>query len=495
MDSRFADGYRVDHDARQTLDRDVDDDVGLSRLTLLGTTLDGPEHQQTTILASRRRDPSTAYLDGLRGLAALFVLIQHYIGHFDLGEHEHGFGESGHYYFASFPFIRILFSGGHAGVAIFFVLSGYVLSKSPLRLIRDGGSRQECGARLLSAVIRRPIRLYSPPLVTTLVTAIVMHAPYGILPDGRYAVPEPSLYAELRRWIVEFVAFFSPFRTHNGNMPWFTYGLVLWTIPVEFKGSVLVYFLTGAYAFSGLSRSLSLLLLGGIGIVLLYLGVWTMACFVAGHMLAYLDIWSLDLSYITRRFTQRAQSILWHTIFIIGYYFLCEPAHGGLPEYSRDTPGWAFLTGLIPKAYGNDQYYRYWHSWGALMLIYATLRILSLQQFLNTRPLRYLGKVSFMLYLVHSLIIETIGYRVARCFGHLGWDTPESWWNNKLPIPDIGPTGFNTRFLLSLAITLPICLVTADFATKWVDTPVIHASKVFADACMSILPISKTDRV
>ena len=59
-----------------------------------------------------RRPHSTAYLDGLRGLAAFLVYIGHYVPWWygPNGPIEHGFGYHGEMMFGTFPFIRTLFS-------------------------------------------------------------------------------------------------------------------------------------------------------------------------------------------------------------------------------------------------------------------------------------------------------------------------------------------------------------------------------------------------
>ncbi|KAI9693881.1 MAG: hypothetical protein M1822_003152 [Bathelium mastoideum] len=419
---------------------------------------------------------STAFLDGLRGLAALFVLIQHYIGHFDGNVHEHGFGENGNYSFASLPFLRIVFSGGSAAVAIFFVLSGYVLSRSALVHAREG-KRDACAMSLVSAVVRRPIRLYVPTLCVTFAIAILMHAPFGALAEVSWAPPKESLAAEIGNWTMESVKFFNPFQLHGSNKAWYTYDLVVWTIPIELKGSMLIYALTAACIFSGLPVFWSVLLLDLTMMVLLQLGRWTMGCFIGGLILSYLDTYSLDTGFLSWYLTQRTQTIIRHVVFVAGYYLLCQPAHDGHPEYSLDTPGWYYLTLLTPQGYDQNQYYRYWHSWGAYMMVYAALRIEWLQQFLNTRPLRYLGKVSFMLYLIHLAILNIVGDAVARMLGQVYPTTEESWVNSLLYIPDIGPAGLSSRFLLSLAVTLSVCLVVADVGTRLLDIPSVHFGK------------------
>lgn len=421
---------------------------------------------------------STAFLNGLRGLGALLVLIQHYIGNFNSNVHEHGFGEHGNYYFVSLPFLRIFFSGGNAAVPIFFILSGYVLSKSPMRLVRNG-QKHACAMSLLSSVIRRPMRLYMPTMGAALAYGILMHAPFHIVPAMPWPEPKETVFAEVKNWLFESIRFFHPFQTHgSSNHAWYSYNLVVWTIPIELKGSMLIYALTAVYAFSGLSISFSVLLLAITSIVLLQLGQWTMACFIGGLILTYIDIYDLDVVYLGRRFTQQRRSIIAHAIFLTGYYLLCQPAHAGRPEYSLDTPGWYYLTKLVPKAYDKDQYYRYWHSWGALLVVYACLRIQWVQRFLDSRPLRYLGKVSFMLYLVHLPLWAVVGERLSRMLGQVSPGAAAGdWWNHRLYIPDIGPTGLSSRFLVALTILLAICLIVSDFGTRVLDVPSVRIGK------------------
>jgi peptidoglycan/LPS O-acetylase OafA/YrhL len=421
------------------------------------------------------RKRSTAFLDGVRGLAALFVFIQHYIGSFDLNVHEHGYGESGtYYYLASLPFVRIIFNGGNSGVAVFFVLSGYVLSQSPLRLLLEK-RRDACRLSLLSAVVRRPLRLYISPLCISFLVALWMHLPWGIWPESIWT-PENTISSEVGKWVTESIAFFNPFRTHSDHQAWYRYNLVMWTIPIELKGSMLTYGLVALEVYVRRSGFAFVVCEVITVYTLLQLGYWTMACFIAGLILSYIDIFSLD-AHLLSRFTTTMRSIWFTSIFFIGYYLLCQPAHSGSPEYSSNTPGWRWLSELTPSIYNADQYYRYWHSWGAALFIYAALNIDWLQRLFSIRPLRYLGHVSFMLYLIHLPLLYIFGDRIRRAVGVNHPGAGISWWDNKLWMPDWGPPGFNIRFLVSLAIMSVICLPTADIMTRFVDKPSVRLGK------------------
>lgn len=107
----------------------------------------------------------TAYLDGLRGYACYAVFFAHHTTAYCF-EVWHPFGEGGnlHFvqtnYFFQLPILRLMFNG-QAAITVFFVLSGYVLSYKPLKLIhaRDFEKLQGC---LASSIFRRWWRLFLP---------------------------------------------------------------------------------------------------------------------------------------------------------------------------------------------------------------------------------------------------------------------------------------------------------------------------------------------
>lgn len=442
------------------------------------------ERFQPTITQNNR---STAFLDGLRGLAALCVFIQHYIPGFDWQVHEHGFGQLSEdgttrfYYTAGLPFVRIFFNGGNAAVAIFFVLSGYVLSKAPVRLLRDG-QREACYTSLTSALIRRPARLYLPILAVTFLTAICIHVPGPMLEWPTWMPPEPTVAAEIQRWWRITITFLNPFQEHSSSKMQYFYNAVAWTLPIELKGSVFVYALLALFAVDGGKPGRSAMYLFFFAGLLLQLAWWSWACFVFGLVLAIVDVYGLDTRFFDESLTPFAQNLFTNACFWVGWYLLSQPAVAGKPVYSLNTPGWGTLTRMAPRTYSMDHYYRYWQSWGGILLVYACLRLKWLQNVLHTRPLRYLGKVSFMLYLVHLPFFKVFGDRLSRAIvGTLpaGMEEPkhDTWYDRLIAIPEIGPVGMNTRFILCMAINLPVTLIVAHAATVWIDMPTVRLGK------------------
>jgi peptidoglycan/LPS O-acetylase OafA/YrhL len=98
-----------------------------------------------------------AFADGLRGLAALWVLLFHL--------------STGHHLDALLAALpagvdRVVFTWGHGGVAVFFVLSGCVLALTAERVVLDA-----TGAGRF--VLRRLLRL-APPYVAALLVAVLL---------------------------------------------------------------------------------------------------------------------------------------------------------------------------------------------------------------------------------------------------------------------------------------------------------------------------------
>ena len=202
-----------------------------------------------------------------------------------------------------------------------------------------------------------------------------------------------------------------------------------------------------------------------------------MTCFIAGLIISVVDVHALDAAFLARRSTRRAQALITHAAFFVGYFLLCLPAHDGHPSFARDTPGYHHLALLTPRAYDRNQYYRYWHSWGAVLLLYAALRIRWLQAFLGTRPLRYLGRVSFMLYLVHLPVLAVMGDRVARALGQVYVKSEPSRWDYRVRVPDFGPVGMSSRCVLGFGVVLPVALVVSEFGTRVLDMPSVRFGK------------------
>jgi peptidoglycan/LPS O-acetylase OafA/YrhL len=435
---------------------------------LLVSTGEGPRR-------AKQPHRSTAFLDGLRGLAALLVYISHqHPWWYGIGnELNDGFGYQGRTSLATFPFIRTLFTGGNAGVAIFFVLSGYVLSIAPLRVIRDGDTAA-AHRRLISAIFRRPFRLYIPALGISLAFALIMHLPFGLAPVMEWPVAQETLFAEIKSWVYESGVMMNPFEEHTIFTHWYPYDPPAWTMAIEFRGSMLVFSMLAVAALVPRWR-LSLFSISGLFVFAIY--QWSMACFMGGVVLAINDLDGIDLSLLGHRFSKQAINVGYNTLFVLSWWILCQPAGKRDAEGSYATPGWYYMTMLIPPNYYNDEYWRFWNSIGAVILVYTVLRLKWLQSFFTTRVLKYLGRVSFSLYLLHIPIVWTAGDRICRLFGVVRQPSFTTWYDYKLAIPDVGPRGFSTGFLASQVVILPLTLLLAEGCTRLLDEPSVRIGR------------------
>ncbi|KAM3420414.1 hypothetical protein BST61_g3688 [Cercospora zeina] len=116
--------------------------------------------------AALKRHSDTAWLDGLRGVAALMVVLQHeqamvYMGHAFCYHWPEQISP------ASWPILRLAFSGGSFAVVVFFVISGYVVPRRLLRHLQENRQAEFIEA-LNSAVIRRHGRLLMPSMLSAL---------------------------------------------------------------------------------------------------------------------------------------------------------------------------------------------------------------------------------------------------------------------------------------------------------------------------------------
>jgi peptidoglycan/LPS O-acetylase OafA/YrhL len=177
------------------------------------------------------------------------------------------------------PVARTFFTGGHFAVSVFFVISGYVLSAKPLSLIYSN-DHAKLGDNLSSALFRRWLRLYIPVFVTTVAYFTSWHL-FGIWTVSPNH--EANFRDELWKFYVEFKNYSFAFRT--GGEDWLSYNFPTWSIPVEFRGSLIIY-----TSILGLSRcTKNMRLLGMVGLIFYFMYIvdgWFGSLFMAGTYFA-----------------------------------------------------------------------------------------------------------------------------------------------------------------------------------------------------------------
>ncbi|KPI38797.1 uncharacterized protein AB675_5788 [Cyphellophora attinorum] len=416
-----------------------------------------------SIFTSRkpRKLDRTSYLNGLRGLACLFVVFHHGTEQFYPWIRAGFLSTPTATNLLSLPIVRIWLSG-HAMVDIFFVISGYVLSAKPLRLAREG-QHVEAYKTIASSTLRRGVRLYLPCLVHTLVVVCFMRV--GWLGDRGLQKwnPAPSLIEELQKWLRASLVFFNPFSLGHD------YESHLWTMPHEFQGSMVVYLSCLALARStNIFRSLTLFILAAYW---MYMTHWYYFLFTAGMVCADLHMIlepSINLDIDPEQPAKRSLlKRIFHGVAVFACLWLLS-----FPRFNEGADqslGYASLVPWIPPSWRGEVYQSMW--W---LVITAPVFIAVLdsaghesvyQKFLCSGFIQYLGDISFALYLCHGMWINSLGLEMVHSIcGRWGFQMVE------------GDVGFVGVLILTSLVVMPLTFWHSEVFTRTVDKATLRLS-------------------
>jgi len=346
-------------------------------------------------------------LDGLRGVAALVVALHHGVMVFDRGLHT-GLPEDQRFPWdpalVGKPFL--LFTAGDFAVSLFFILSGFVLAQSFLR----------SPLGFLGSVSKRYVRLTMPIVVTSLLAltaaVVITNAPLPGAPTaGRSAA---DLWGALR-----FCLFEALYKSTVSGVSTPTYNGVLWTIPIEFQGSVLLIALVGLIqrvtTEPGFQRNLL-----GVTALLWLLAAWhsRLGGFAVGAAL-----YTLVASGRMRPSRRIAVPI---AVLVLGVFLGTMPEHAARIEaydrlirllgFSPEEANVALLQHPLAFVLPLAEHFPYrftpvgfWHAVGATLVLVSVLGSDGLGRLFSSRICLWLGRVSFMLYLVHATSYLSVG--------------------------------------------------------------------------------------
>lgn len=292
------------------------------------------------------------FLDGLRGWGALMVFLYHLIVQL-LSNTAPSYKSK---------YLAFLLDGEFA-VFIFFVLSGFVLS---IKFVISPGKYS-----LTQAVIARYFRLMLPIIITSFVAYMLMlaHAMYNVPASIPANAPQwLGVYFNFEPTLAYFLQFNLYYVFFNFN-PGANFNPVLWTIAYEFTGSMLVYLIIG---FFRTDKNKTYLV--PIAFILLFnlFNNPIIACFAMGYLFAELYV----------AYSQRLENKPWVS--------------------------WV-ATALFAVPVICSTFYRTGHHFYIALL--ASLLVLSvtfsgvLKHFFSNKVSRFLGRISFPLYLIHLPLI------------------------------------------------------------------------------------------
>jgi peptidoglycan/LPS O-acetylase OafA/YrhL len=379
-----------------------------------------------------RKLHSTSYLDGLRGVAALIVFIDHFSVHWFENIKSGYLATPEDTHLIQLPILRLIYSG-RASVGVFFVISGFVLSYKPLLHIRSSQSSSVLQT-LSGSVFRRSLRLYLPIVAGTFISAILAcRGAYLTVPSRAETVPPqlPNFTLQYQDWLQTVYDLLYPFNFTNPNAPYSPpYNGHLYTIPIEFYGSMVVF--TALLMLSHVRDIIRMLVIAWLAIWSLGKQRWDIFLFLSGTFLAELNFFinsslttELPFSNLAPDFTQhpcmRSLRIVYKVIFylthrtkpllqtlllILSLYLLSYPGDGTHPGIYN-----TFLLSWTPNAYTEIWYgpEHFYLSLGAPLLLLTLLLSPTLQRLFNYPLPQYLGDISYSLYIVHGMVLFTLG--------------------------------------------------------------------------------------
>lgn len=339
--------------------------------------------------APRGKVPRIGYLESIRGLAAVQVLLLHFLSAFapDLVfSLPAGAAIAGYIRLSPLYFLY----DGYSAVYIFFALSGYVLTRSFERNLAQPSSQ----------VLARIVRLGVPALAATLVAAAVIltfgkpNLAAGTLSGSAWFArqwnAELSILSVIRDGTVS--ALFLGYSGLSGVAflaPWqqpFEHSLVgpLWTLSIEFYGSMVILLLCWC---ARRSRTLwwAVLLLGTIFTIRS-----AYVCFFVGHLLATFH----------RAERPAPESKLLPVFLIVFGVLLCVLAEVWQPEWLKALcANPTYL--LFPGQFAPMQQKMF----GAILVLVGIINLEAARSLLSRPWLVARSQLSFPIYLVHWPIL------------------------------------------------------------------------------------------
>lgn len=419
--------------------------------------------RRSTRSSAKQKLHPTAYLDGLRGTAAFIVFIHHsIIDWFPALSHGYGsLGTSDTTLLLQLPIVRIVYAG-RGMVAVFFIISGYVLSYKALRLMHEQQYSKLLDS-FASSAFRRSMRLYLPCIASTFTSLLFCRAGWYIQdPLVQNAIPpvQETFYAQVQHWAFHTFLIVNPFQLVDGrNIYSPPYDGHLWTIPIEFHGSIIVFLIL--LCLSRARKFVRLALLTTLVFFTLCIAQWHLFLFLSGTLfcdihfirLAHIDSFNSLLPSSTNAVQKpsrhRLVQLIACTGFFLGLWMLSFP-----DEDATSSPGYLTIIANTPSIYWDFNIVaRFWLAVGAFLLFLSVTLSPLLQSIFSSHFPQYLGKISFALYIVHGPILYTMGMKLLySAIEHSG-----------------GGLRFAAAFVGSMIVDSAVCFWAADLFWRHVD--------------------------
>lgn len=386
-------------------------------------------------------------LDGLRGTAALVVLIHHLMQAFFPGVYwgnDVRLHSQWEIFLGNSP--AALLWAGHFAVCVFFVMSGYAL----------GAMSSYSSLAFLPQIARRYVRLTVPIFTASLLSFCVFAQGWFFnLPVSKMTFSSFSL-AHADKMPDSIGRLFSDalVNVYLHQVPYV--GDVLWTMRFEMIGSlmiILLYLLVKPLLTKGQFTALLAVLLCAFAVKKM-----NYALFMVG---ALMFEWPPERSKLKWLASKKVAVPL----CLLGLYL------GSVPFYLNDY--W-FAGDKLNIPFGDPELTlsHVLHAVGATVLVGVVLYSDVLKRFFEAPVPQFLGRVSFMLYLTHYVAICSLG-----CLLFLSLDQ--------------AGLSYGANVALTFLATIMASLGGAWLLTKWVDEPGVTLSKKAGNFLNGLWPANR----
>lgn len=334
------------------------------------------------------------------------------------------------------PVSQFLFRG-HPHVDVFFVISGYALSFRMLSYMHSRQSDRLLNS-LVSSIFRRYLRLFVPSAFATLVAMLLVYSRIAIK-QGDPNVLQSSFGENLLFWMRDTFRASNPF-THvvgwwSPNVFCTAYLMQLWTIPIEFRGSMVLFlFCAATCKMSPMKRMVTTWLCITACLLwehhyasLFLVGMWIadVRMFRASTQPAPLSISeppaSISLPHEPIAETESAIScpfdddeskdsmfsashIVPHLPYIILFLLGINALAAPLTITTKSPLPYNFMAYLLPRDYSAGATIHWPLSIGATLIVYALDNSSLLREPLMTPTAQFLGELSFGIYAMHQTV-------------------------------------------------------------------------------------------
>lgn len=320
------------------------------------------------------------YIDGLKGIACFCIAINHFINIFYSGNIASKYNNFLTKTFNEFPLCRLLYNGNFY-LMIFFAISSFLISYLLLK--------------------KNDIEYYKKTLFKRWGRICI---PVGVLCVIIYVMDKFNAFSYLNPLMKITLSTTKDVNCFKGLtllgiltttikcmfIPQTSFNFVFWMLPLLYKGFFITVILTLMIRNIKIKKVMILLTLAGI-VVYTFINSSLVVCIV-GIGIAYLFYKKDEMSF----YNNNACTIIAWIILIIGLYF-------GSAPYNNEFNNYYSILKYIPGLT-----YIKLHILGAIFTFSAIMLLNPVKRFLSCKPLAYMGKISFAIYLIHFPIASTI---------------------------------------------------------------------------------------